>query len=64
MRYMEENEISVGVILRTTPTRWRELEQVMSDSIVYVKRVPASVRLKVSEVKGEMVRQNGESECS
>lgn len=50
----------VGVILEVTPTKWRELEHVIAEnsSIIYVKRVPINVKLKIVETKGDSVREN------
>jgi len=57
---MIENVIRVGVIVEATPTKWRELEHLIAgnSSIVYVKKAPASVRLKIVETKGDLVREN------
>lgn len=51
--------IKVGAIIEVTPTKWRELERVIAEksSIIYVKRAPASTKLKIVEIKGDM-REN------
>ena len=52
---IENCEINVGIVLSTTLNKWRKIEQQLSENadIVYVKRVPASVRLKIREMIGE-----------
>jgi hypothetical protein len=57
---MEKNVIKIGVIVETTPMKWRELEHVIAEgsSIIYVKKAPATVRLKIVETKGDLVREN------
>ena len=52
--------IKVGVILEIESKKWRELEQAIVDnsSIVYVKKAPLNVKLKISETKGDLVREN------
>ncbi len=57
---MCENVIKVGAIIEdVTPTEWRELERLIATkaTISYVKRAPASAKLKIVEIKGEM-REN------
>lgn len=65
---MNENiEINVGIVLSTTLEKWRKIEHLLGENadIVYVKRVPASVRLKIRELKGENgEKENDESACS
>ena len=52
--------IKVGVILEIESKKWRELEHVIVDSssIVYVKKAPLNVKLKIVETKGDLVREN------
>ena len=52
--------IRVGVILEIESKKWRELERVIVDSssIVYVKKAPLNVKLKIVETKGDLVIEN------
>jgi hypothetical protein len=58
---MGENVIKIGVIVEITPMKWRELERMIaeSSSIIYVKKAPQNVKLKIVETKGDLVRENG-----
>lgn len=58
--------LKVGVILEVTPTKWRELERLItgSSSIIYVKKAPQNVKLKILETKGDWVRENERESCS
>jgi hypothetical protein len=50
---LRENAIKVGAIMEdVTPTEWRELERLIAAkaTISYVKRAPASAKLKLKEI--------------
>jgi hypothetical protein len=54
-----EKKINVAVVLTATLEEWRELEVFLNEkcSIIYVKRAPFPVKLKVKE---EISRERGE----
>jgi hypothetical protein len=56
-----EKKMNVGVVLTTTLDDWRLIEAFLSENaeIVFVKKVPPAVRLRVRQ---EFEREEGEEE--
>jgi hypothetical protein len=58
---MNVEKVSVGIVLSTTLDRWRVVEAFLAKNaeIVYVKKVPPAIRLRVRQ---EFEREEGEEE--
>ena len=58
---MQEERMNVGVVLTTSLEKWRSIEAFIAANaeIVFVKKVPPAVRLRV---KQEIIREEGEKE--
>jgi hypothetical protein len=51
-----EKEINVGSVVKTTQQKWRVIEVFLAANadLVFVKKVPAGIRLKIREEKGDL----------
>jgi hypothetical protein len=60
-REMSAEKVNVGIVLSTTLEKWRIVEAFLAKNaeIVYVKKVPPAVRLRIRQ---EFERDEGEEE--
>jgi len=58
---MQTEKINIGVVLTTSLEKWRSIEAFIAANaeIVFVKKVPPAVRLRIRQ---EIVREDGEEE--
>ena len=58
---MNTEKINVGIVLSTTLDKWRTIEVFVGKNaeIVYVKKVPQAIRLRIRQ---EFEREEGEEE--
>jgi uncharacterized protein YlbG (UPF0298 family) len=61
MRELSSEKVNVGIVLSTTLDKWRIVEAFLGKNaeIVYVKKVPPAIRLRVRQ---EFEREEGEEE--
>jgi hypothetical protein len=60
-REMNIEKVNVGIVLSTTLEKWRVVEAFLAKNaeIVYVKKVPPAIRLRIRQ---EFEREEGEEE--